>query len=423
MGFRASIQYVIVVQTMLMALCHGAVAQINASPPSDRFANLKNQISLFDPLRDDFLRTPSGSDKPTSFGATTAISCAGKEAKINEALAYAFRQLPECNRQIGFEPIAQAVSVLRRARFECANEIQIKGKHGKRSKKARAENHLGHLEGGKWVPNNKDNKYSITLSNEMLKEMPIEEIASTLLHEGLHSTASNHRDWHNDPDDRIDNYSCSSNLFTDRIYFITAACFPMTMNGEALYEGHRFSDPPRPAILNCPALCEAVFSEVDAEAIADLPPSLFANPLPAKTTAEYCRRIRFIGARRIEVKETISKLQNAYFRNWGKLLPEDLPRRMELRDLFADILLYGPDRYFTRGKDPKTSLAAVNAKQSKLKALIGEICVDYGKKGGTLAAFCASGSVRLLSLTNQARLAISSIDPDPKSVGQFVLDQ
>lgn len=360
-------------------------------------------IAAFDPLRGAYLRSPQEGDYRTSSGALVADSCASEREKIEKALAIALEQIPECHRHIGMEQIRQTASVIRRTRYECVEEIPG----------VTAQNPLGTLHENRWVPFNETNQYAITLNRSVITTMTPRRLAETLLHEALHSTASNMRDWHNHASSM--GTTCASNRFRDRVYLLTAACFPRADNG--LLSGPFAPAPSGPALADCPGVCEDAFVEIDASH-AGYPRVLAGLPIPPTAAREYCRRIRAIGERGRAIDQKIQEVHGSYYENWGRLLP---PGEIGLRDLFAELVLYGIDRVLARDGDGAAALGRMETDRASLRLAIEKRCTEMaGTQDVRWVDFCANGRFQLVGLADRAVMAAHSIELEPHSLDRFV---
>jgi hypothetical protein len=109
-----------------------------------------------------------------------------------------------------------------------------------------------------------DHSYVTTLNiagGTDLRVGRINNLASDLFHEVLHYY-SNNRAWHDDPYAAHTDLGCQNSIFTDRVYFTQAACFPLSDYGQSFYgtPGSPSSDP----AASCGGICDAALGEVDS---------------------------------------------------------------------------------------------------------------------------------------------------------------
>jgi hypothetical protein len=141
-----------------------------------------------------------------------------------------------------------------------------------------------------------DHDYEMSISIRNLEGMSLEDSAAAIAHEAMHVLAMNNRAWHNEMASR-GKRGCATSLFTDRIYFTEAVCFPSSTYGSLFFSPDGGS--------RCDGVCEQALTTVDAEVERTLHPtnrygdrggiygpSLIARPYSAHDTARICSIVR-----------------------------------------------------------------------------------------------------------------------------------
>jgi hypothetical protein len=136
------------------------------------------------------------------------------------------------------------------------------------------------------------------------------QIASTIVHEVLHTSANN-RGWHTRVNEqhRFTDPSCETSLYNDRIYLIQGVCFQGRGHFNMLH-----------VINECPHLCEDALTQVDPEieelfAKFHFNKEALASTYPKKAAKEICQRVREFVSHYAKYEE---------IRNYGEVTPEAL---------------------------------------------------------------------------------------------------
>jgi hypothetical protein len=373
----------------------------------DRLWNwsLVAQIWKLDPKENSALLTPSGGERATSFGALIEPSCfAGLtpvqrralKARLDAAVTAAVTQALRCQQAIGVPEIATAVSVLRRTRIGCDAS---KFDDGQSDKIALT------------TPG------SINLNPARIKNYSVGDLAQVLFHEGLHSTPSGNRAWHNDVSSAGRTYgTCRQSQFMDRIYLLEAACFPAnsSMMLSPLYS--RAPD----AFLSCQGACEATFTEVDA-GVRDREGPFTATPVAVGQAQAWCGQIRALSARFLAFDDKRNAL-SAPIDAIRRTLPPPAPgsEATALSDIIGQALLLDPMSEFVENFHSRELVARFRAYRDHFNELGSKACAAHAKDGAWIA-FCTAGLAQGLDALQSATALVEGLDASPASQDRLLL--
>ena len=201
-----------------------------------------------DLLGNSFLRKRSNGDMQTSFGTLIDKSCWQKRSpkeyrewldRVESAIAHAMTQTKRCEKVLGLPVLSDVIPKIRRMRINC-NDF---------------ENHTMAADYGVITSPRLAREYELVNWSHDATLESTDWLASNVLHEALHWTASNNRHWHAKASEK-ETGKCENSVFADRIYLTTAACFPLSLRGWSFYT----------TALDCPGVCESAFTESDPNA-------------------------------------------------------------------------------------------------------------------------------------------------------------
>ncbi|HAR42072.1 MAG TPA: hypothetical protein DCS07_05490 [Bdellovibrionales bacterium] len=299
----------------------------NCSPENGGLIEPSKWAQEMDRLGQLYLRRPQEDDIATTFGAIIDSSCTTGPrelkkpftvGKIEKALSYAVSQLNNCQRAFGFRELPGIISILRRMVIICQ---PVQGHHdaemraivdhgwspskvlfGRYTTSAAAEHDYQvslQMDGSGRV--GLIDPANVTSPETMAQQTMV--LGSLLFHEALHALPANNTGWHLEGKAKARSAnSCSLDpLFDDRIYFIQAACFPKSLDGQ-FYRGQ---------IDNCPNLCESALTGIDANVKRYLAqghsrifsdgiygPGLIAEPYKIEEAKIVCSKVREYGERK-----------------------------------------------------------------------------------------------------------------------------
>lgn len=208
--------------------------------------------------------------------------------KVNELQALAIRQATRCKATYNSESlnkiIDDAIRYMKETKYTCVGNLNsgvaatagITGFGKKKTKQVRIADiyQLGSVIGSSPIAPNYTKGYND--SNH--------EGAAILFHESLHFTESDNTQWHHHPRER-NIYGCSDSLFEDRVYFIEAACFPLTPRGRELFiqkKGAAKDPTTLYSAADCSNICKSAFQNVDTSKMKSLMAALGRTSESAK---------------------------------------------------------------------------------------------------------------------------------------------
>jgi hypothetical protein len=317
--------------TLLRFLIAGVVAHVplhglaqtpnpaQCTQPSAESPASLEWLRMIDRLGDHALRQPEPGDHPIPSGAIIGAECisgpnsARREAilaRFDRVLNRAFQQAQRCQQVLNLPNVDSIISILRRTRFLCPPNLPSS---------VTGMNSMDRFDPSVapfgTVNRSYDRTYLIRLSISSLMERNEEDVASTLFHEALHSTSSNHRVWHNNALSNHQEVGCQNSIFLDRIYLMQAACFPSSSRGVMSFYSSR-------GAWQCPGVCERAFTEVDADVGMErapdvltpgiIGPPLIATPRSNRETTLICDRIRSTRRLYNQIREEIYSISHRF---------------------------------------------------------------------------------------------------------------
>ena len=266
------------------------------------------------------IRNIGNGDQATSFNNPIDRSCFKdlnetqwntRLQKIEEAMARALTGSQRCEATLGLH-MRPMLHILRRSRLHCFT----KGANADGMLTLASANN-----GGMTSPTS-NHRYNMNLNTKYLDKASVEELASTLVHEALHWTKHNNTDWHNHTGGR-DRETCNNSLFEDRVYMMTAACFPDSKIGKKFYGvGGAHS---------CPEICQTALTSSDSGAVhwterlfqhgSD---GRYGGRMGARDAEFVCQRISQVPRKYARAKETqaLIKRRHRLFIDYLKRYPE-----------------------------------------------------------------------------------------------------
>ena len=234
-------------------------------PPLNDLSRIGQWVRAVDAVGETSLRQAEEGDYVTATGTVIARNCSEGDltGSVNEriarALALAMTQAYRCEKTMGLTVAADVISILRRTRINCGSDID---------QSTMASNEV--VRGGNLfiaplvgINSGYDQQYNINLSMRALSSVAWRRdvaFAADLFHEALHSTASSTSSWHEATQNRADR-GCRNSIFEDRIYLISAACFPNSYWGFNFY----WALDNAVAAVDCPGVCEHAFTARDSD--------------------------------------------------------------------------------------------------------------------------------------------------------------
>lgn len=282
-------------------------------------------------------------DYVTKMGAIIDESCfknhAGPERqkmidRMENILARVGMGVGQCSRLFGFNELSSVLHTLRRVRFSC------KKLAAKTAAEAELTDHI-------WIGTlpcsstfTKNYRVSISPESMLLGEEDPDHLAATLFHETLHHTAANNRQWHNESwmSGKHSTKGCKNSLFEDRVYFISAACFPRTSYGQDFFAGNGSAS-------TCANVCNAALTEVDDDMASKYgggfgaKQGLVARPYAKVDVEQTCRLVNTVEKRNSSLNTDSDNLQkrqmkvSKYFFTFGP----DTMMYDKIRDYFSTV--------------------------------------------------------------------------------------
>jgi len=212
-------------------------------------------------------------DYLTSFGSVIAFDClrgdrASKREKtinrIEKALAIAMTRVAHCQRAMEW-PGIDAIPVLSKLRIHCEDfsKRTVKKSETVSETNAVAESHAPLRKKGEKPAKTPEFGLTFNTNDNFSNKLDLGttmEVAEILFHETLHLMPFNHRSWHGQvtQDPSSDGAACTTaRPFSDRIYLITASCFPNSNIRSSDFWKWKGGAPCRAKA------CELAFGEVD----------------------------------------------------------------------------------------------------------------------------------------------------------------
>jgi hypothetical protein len=287
-----------------------------ACPSSDSsLREIQEWAQSVDRLSNQFLPEAGIFDYRTSVGAVLDSSCRGaterasflaslgmgpprpREEVIESALVQVIAQTEECRRVFPSLPnIDSVVGILRRARIACTNDLG----HGTEAVNDVLGIYRPFLSALAPANTGYDRSYSFLLSNNALDNpLRASDLSVILFHEALHSLSANNTYWHNEAG-RMSLTVCEASVFRDRVYFLSAVCFPESSIGRAFWADD--------GAASCDGVCERALTHVvpvpqlrrateDSASEGMHGPPLSAIPMASRDAQIVCGQIRDVQGR------------------------------------------------------------------------------------------------------------------------------
>lgn len=367
---------------------HGDHPLARCEPPSS-FDDLSKWIDEVDTMSLNSTRPgPGKNDYQSKLGFIIRGSCfEGKRAEFRQniikkyeaAVRLALKQTARCYDLFGFSPLASVPALSKVVEIEC--------KEFKKPLSAAA--HTIAVQEAQFIEPFTHNKrllaatvgrYRMEINHKDNMDIAVdtERFASFFVHELMHFTPSNNRAWHADITKvgSKNKEGCKNSIWKDRIYLMSAACFPEGVRGQQFFgerswrkAGTEIIWEYKSPVLDCQGLCESAFMESDSEKdfVEKIMHSqgaykmdrLYIAPRLSKSQAtQYCDRVR--AAARIKknhvehmarvetrLKDKILNRLNGLttkkeafllekdFKRYRDLIAEPAPREKVLKNLLA----------------------------------------------------------------------------------------
>ncbi|MCC7440273.1 MAG: hypothetical protein IT285_01485 [Bdellovibrionales bacterium] len=213
-----------------------------------------------------------------------------------------------------------------------------------------------------------------TRTSHALDVGDIDSLASTLFHETLHFS-SNNRIWHNEPTAAHTGSGCANSLYTDRVYFLTAACFPNSPRGRQFR-----ANAPEAAPAGCANVCDEALGTIDQAAIDEYSHvygarGLIASPLTAGDRRIICGRITASSRRAREVLPELRHDLRMAERALSTLPRAAIFETMIGREIAVATKLI-PFSGYTPARTPEAAVAELRASRARIDAELNRRCAS-----------------------------------------------
>jgi hypothetical protein len=352
-------------------------------------ASFTSWLRSLDRLGDFAMRQPDVGDHTLASGAIVGADCiSGVNLPLREeliekfegSLSRAFQQIERCQNVLNLPNLSSAVSVLRRTRFSCPTNLPDRFVASNM-----VVRRCSSLAPFGYVSSTYDRSHAINFPSDRILRLPEEEMATYLLHEALHSTASNHRAWHNDIQKRSEE-GCTDSLYLDRVYLTSVACFPRSSRGSSFFRAAE-------GAYQCPGLCERTFTEVDPDlgyeratgflSTGVIGPPLLATPLGRTEASLICNRVRNIRTEYLGLQREREAIWSRFqlLRTSSFLPPASTPDNARFHASVA-ALFWRADSAFSPGADFDFILRELTSGGRSLRETITQACSTSPRLSG-----------------------------------------
>ncbi|HTL11013.1 MAG TPA: hypothetical protein VL588_00915 [Bdellovibrionota bacterium] len=359
---------------------------------------------------------------------------AARLARLNAAVQFASRQADACHQATNLPDPTNVGPTLAHTRIHCK---EYNGTANAMTDEV--VNHGYHPTQRLFMPlvttHHFDRSYETTVNVGAISDLDrgeITDVAKSLFHEMLHFY-SNNTTWHNEGDAHHPSYGCNNSLFTDRVYFMSAVCFPMSINGRAYYDATT-------GAAACPAVCDAALGHVDDIEEAHLEPwvygadALVAKPLTVGDRRIICGRIADAQRRQshaaTDLRATLTLLRSSI---------DHIPAGIvttPVGDLIPHLSDYLVPNGILTASSRADALAQFAHLRSRIESESARLCapgapVPSGMNSSELYGFCLDGRIRLGGVMDHVRTHLLQyedgdflmlrkvFDPTPLEVGVF----
>lgn len=301
-----------------------------------------------------------------------------RRPRIEAALRLLKDRISECRKVLDLPDFDRVLKKLNHTKISCATDRMVNKDSNSSKTRAIAQMTLRTQVGNRWVAAGTSDEAPAVIELNVQRDstangldfdgmdidssapsVSLENRASVLFHELLHTT-SNSTLWHDSAHLRNET-GCEDSVYADRIYLLTAACFPHSQRGVLLY------DNARDWTKKCPHVCRDALGKIDAD-VSTLPDvqidegdSLVAIPLEPQAADAQCRKIEalsdFMRRREASIRQVRLKLVELKLRWTQGTVPP--VRGSEVLIRRADSLLtwiYKYNQGFVPSPDAKAAL-------------------------------------------------------------------